>query len=446
MQNPLEVFQSFLSDAEADTMFITGVAGTGKTTCLAELLQYCLDENISTITCAYTHRACGILRDKLPAMAEVATLHSYLGKRPTINDKATEIRQVDGNTKTKESEHKSVIFVDEFSMVGEKDYMSLVDLQYDDEGEIKSKIVFIGDLNQLPPVKDIQTIRPHGDYWVKLTQIHRQANDNPLIDNLIELNSYINGAFPEALQEHDNLVRGVDIIEKYKSLSEGSSKVILAYTNVMVQDLNARIEGKEKPDLGDEVYSPTTRELYRLERINNKGNDFEPGNVHAIVQINGNLLELNSKWNTLETLLDMEGIEYFDLLDEDNNVAPRAVVFGHGKYQAIMNDLSTEAVEANKAIQLKYGIDPKEWAKNNWSNPLAKARGLAWKRYLAFKESVLCLDFKHAMTVHKSQGSTYDYVFLDTQDIYKCANRDFIMYLKLLYVGISRASKKVYTN
>jgi len=445
MQDLLGTFNSFMSDQDADTMFITGVAGTGKTTSLAELLEHCHNEDIDAVVCAYTHKACAVLREKLPPTADIRTLHSYLGKRPTINTQALNIAHVDSNAKTGETEHKAVIFVDEFSMVGEKDFMSLTELLTNEEGEIICKVVFIGDLNQLPPVKDQQTIRPHGDYWVKLTQIHRQAKDNPLIDNLIELNSYINGEFPEALREHDCLVRGIDIVEQYKNLNE-ASKVILAYTNVCVEQLNAQIEGKVLPDGGDEVYTPTLRKLYTMERKLSTGDDFAPSEVLSIQTIRGDTLELNSKFGTLETLFEIEGVTYYELVDENYNNEIRAVVFGHGKYQAIMGELSAEAVKMNKVIQSKYNMDPKEWAKANWQNPMAKARGTAWKRYLAFKDNVLCLDFKHAMTVHKSQGSTYDYVFLDTQDIYKCANRDFDMYLKLLYVGISRASKKVFTN
>ena len=55
-------------------------------------------------------------------------------------------------------------------------------------------------------------------------------------------------------------------------------------------------------------------------------------------------------------------------------------------------------------------------------------------------------SFAHAMTIHKSQGSTYDTVYLDTEDLGMVANMDYIMYLRLLYVAVSRASNKVITN
>jgi hypothetical protein len=86
------------------------------------------------------------------------------------------------------------------------------------------------------------------------------------------------------------------------------------------------------------------------------------------------------------------------------------------------------------------------WASLNSHTKLARARAKAWRDYLTFKEYVICLDFPHAMTVHKSQGSTYNTVYLDSDDLYLCATRNFNLYLKLMYVAISRASNKVYTN
>lgn len=91
-------------------------------------------------------------------------------------------------------------------------------------------------------------------------------------------------------------------------------------------------------------------------------------------------------------------------------------------------------------------MDPTQWSKTNYKHELAKKRGDAWKKYLSFKDCVVCVDFPHALTVHKSQGSTYENVFLDMEDLGKCADKDYDLYLRLMYVAVSRASDKVYTN
>ena len=90
----LNLFEKFLGDDEAADMYITGIAGTGKTTSLADLVSHCMSDNIKCVTTAYTHKACSVLRGKLPKGAPIRTLHSFLSKRPTINDKATKITHV----------------------------------------------------------------------------------------------------------------------------------------------------------------------------------------------------------------------------------------------------------------------------------------------------------------------------------------------------------------
>lgn len=431
----LDTFKKFLADEDASTMYITGIAGTGKTTSLAELVEHCKDNKISNAVVAYTHKACNVLASKLPRGTNIMTLHAYLKKRPFINNNALRIAHVDENIQVMEPDKIQLIFIDEFSMVGEKDYLDLVRLMRDEiTGAVIFKVVFIGDPNQLPPVKDQQTIIPKLPYWVKLTKVHRQADGNPLIDTLIELNEYINGKPAEPLEEHSAFSRGKDIVELYRK--DDKSKIILAYTNQAVQDLNATIEGKETPEPKDVIFSPTSRKMYTLHSVVQE--------TYLIQDIMDRYLELDSKFKTLETLHTLN-IQFYHVIDEEGNESCKAGIFGHQNFLDYKQKLAKEAVDINKAIETQFG-DPKEWSKVNWSHPMARARGNAWKNYLSFNDNVFCFDFPHAMTVHKSQGSTYDTVYLDMVDLGRCADSNYKMYLKLLYVAISRAAKQVFTN
>lgn len=435
----IDIFIKFINDRDAQDMYITGVAGTGKTTSLAKLIEYCIENRINTVTCAYTHKACSVLRSKLPAQNDIhtiRTLHSFLKKRPSINTDATKVEHVDGNVKAGLSDIVKIIFIDEFSQIGEKDYADILELQYDAEGELITKVVYIGDPNQLPPVKDMQTIEPKGDYIVRLDKIHRQSSENKLIDTLLTINDYINGDTAKPLEEHKTFVRGVDIIDKYTTTNV--DKVILAFTNNRVQEINAQIQGRYTPEINDTLFSPTNRKVYTLNNIDDE--------AYGIIKINGDMLELNSKYKTLETVHQLDNIKFYEVTDEENNNYMVAGIFGHGTFLDYGQSLANEAVEYNRQISKKFNVDPKVWCQQNWSNELAKLRNTAWKKYMSFKECVYCLDFNHAMTVHKSQGSTYNTVFLDTQDIGKCADSNYKLYLKLMYVGISRASNIVYTN
>lgn len=433
----LEQFIAFIEDKEASTCFITGMAGTGKTTSLGELLQWCIDNNKNTVTCAFTHQAVKILASKVPLSAKnvLCTLHSYLKKRPGVNGSATKLAHIDINTQVSLPEVIDILFVDEFSMVGERDTETINTLQFNEEGELITKVVYIGDINQLPPVKDEFSLEPKGPHWIKLTKIHRQTKDNPLIDTLISLNDYINGIAVTKLDPHEKFIRNQDIVELYKECNK--SKIMLAYTNAKVEHLNCLVQGYDRPRQGDTLFCPTVRKIYTLQ-------DIKPS-IHCIHNIKGELLDDFDKYKTLDTLHKM-GLEFFIVTNDEGEEHNRAVVFGHDSYLNKQQELGKEAVKTNRDIERKYSTQPANWAKSNWSNPLAKARSEAWKRFLAFKTNVVCMDFNHSMTIHRCQGSTYENVFMDMEDIGKCANQDYKLYLKLLYVAISRASDTVYTN
>lgn len=434
----IDTFKQFLADEQAWDMYITGAAGTGKTTGLAEGVQYCIDQEIPYVVCAYTHKACGILRDKLPQGAIVRTLHSFLGKRPCINTNATKKEHVNINTKSSETDQEpKVLFLDEYSMVGEKDFMDIREAQDGDYDAIPElKVVWLGDQHQLPPVGDMPAIVPSGNYQVKLTKIWR--NDNPLQIPLNALISYMDGsAQPAALEAVPKyFIRDKDIVSEYKKCKQ--DKVLLAYTNKRVETLNADIAGKLYPDDSDKVFSPTTQKHYTfLGWIDSP----EYIDLHY-----SDPLHLGSKYKTLENLINSGLCKFALLEDEDGDVWQHAVIFGHYEYKIAKEELEHSAVESNKAIEQKHrGYKAAAWAKYNSQTKLARTRAKAWRDCLSFKDCVICIDFPYAMTVHKSQGSTFHTVFVDTDDLAQCAERNFDMYLKLTYVAISRASNKVVT-
>lgn len=437
----LTKFKEFEQDDRAWDMFVTGRAGTGKTTGLAKSVEYCIDQEISYIVCAFTHKACDILRTALPQNAKVSTLHSWLKKRPTINQRATNVQHIQNNLKQGESDRVKVVFIDEYSMVGEQDLMdirAMQDADYDAMPEVK--VVWLGDPNQLPPVGDFQSVKPYGNYAVTLTKVHRQAAGNPLLGTLDVLVNYIEGtAEPAALVPNGAFIRDQDIVSLYQA-SE-ADKVMLAYTNRRVEELNALVQGYTSPETQDVLFSPTTKGRYSFEHW------IDPREVSHIDRAFGDKLGMNTKFKTLEHLLTMEHISYARLLNEDEEYEQFAVVFGHYEYKKISDSLKAEAVASNRAIEEAHrGFKAAGWAKANPRTALARRRAKAWRDFLTFNDCVICLDFAHAMTVHKSQGSTYEEVYLDIQDLGVAANIDFQVYLKLMYVAISRASTKVVTN
>lgn len=441
MFDSLKVFDKFIHDPEAWDMYITGRAGTGKTTDCGMIVEYCIQHNIEHVVCAYTHKACRVLRTKLPAGANVVTLHSYLNKRPTLNQQATSRKHLHSNQQMSTPDQVKLIIIDEYSMVGERDFADIRALQDEDyDGNAEVKVLWLGDPYQLPPVGDAQAVRPEGSYQVVLKEIKRQAKDNPLAEPIAQLVSYIEGETAEPLKANKNFERGVNLVTAFNKC-ESDNKVILCYTNEAVQEYNAAIAERREPVAGDKLWSPHLQQFVTFERL------LPRSSVDYINLAFGEMLPLNTKYRTLEHLLKSDLYEFCEVKDEDDNIMVYAFVFGHYSYKIIRDSLSDEATKANNAIvAANRNVQPAAWAKANDKHPLARARAKGWRDFLSFNDCVICLDFPHAMTVHKSQGSTFDYVFVDTQDIGKLANTNWQMYLKLMYVALSRAAKKVFTN
>ena len=421
------MFPKFMKDKDAQDMYVTGPAGTGKTHQCRHDVQYCIDNDIPYVVCAYTHKACSVLASKLQPEANIQTLHAFLGKRPTINVHALNIDHVTSSKKMGATDDEPVVmFLDEYSMVGEKDW--------EDIQAANIKVVWLGDMHQLPPVGDIAAIKPYGPYQKVLTKQWR--NDNPLQEPLNCLISYLEGQHPAPLKPVSGYFeRGVDIIKAYLKHDDA---ILLAYTNQRVQELNALAQGAVDPGQFDTLFSPTTRQEYEF------CDWVQPQYVNAIsIPRDDKPLERETKDRTLEGLIKSKNCK-FAVLGKGQHQITVAAVFGHYEYKKAEERLRNSAVESNLAIEQKHKCKAAPWAQANRSNKLAKDRAKAWRDYLSFKDCVICLDFNHAMTVHKSQGSTFEVVCLDTDNL-ALAMRDFRLYLKLMYVGMSRASKKVYT-
>ena len=231
--------------------------------------------------------------------------------------------------------------------------------------------------------------------------------------------------FCEPLIPHKTFIRNQDITKP-----KGDS-IVLAYTNERVQQLNAQIQGRGDPEPGDRLFSPTTKQYYTLLNV-----------LQFATYVDkpfGEPLLLNSKYKTLEYLLT-KNYKIYELEDEDGVTQIFFAIFGHGRYKDTLADLKKLAAHSNAAI----GDNAKDWCATNKHSTLAKNRAKAWRDYLSFNECVICLDFAHATTIHKSQGSTYQYVYLDMKDLSRV--RDMKLYLRLLYVALSRASDTVYAN
>jgi len=155
--------------------FITlgGYAGTGKTTLIGHLRSELakIDKKLKVGFASYTGKAARVLRstlrdqDVIHAKDTVGTIHSLIYS-PVVNEKEEIV-----GWKQKEKLDRSLIIIDEASMVDSKIWSDL--LSY------KIPIIAVGDHGQLPPIQGNFNLMQSPA--MRLQQIHRQAEKNPII-------------------------------------------------------------------------------------------------------------------------------------------------------------------------------------------------------------------------------------------------------------------------
>lgn len=164
-EQAISAVKAWLDDPHGKQVFrLFGSAGTGKTT-----LAMHIGDNVDghVIYAAYTGKAALVMRKK--GCHDACTLHSLI-YRPS-QDEITGKMRFSWNADS-EAWFASLIIVDEVSMVDEVMGQDL--LRYG------VRILVLGDPDQLPPVSgEGYFINAAPDFL--LTDIHRQARDNPII-------------------------------------------------------------------------------------------------------------------------------------------------------------------------------------------------------------------------------------------------------------------------
>ena len=382
--------QKFLDvvTAGTETSLLTGEGGTGKSFLTDALCQRFPTSNIALT--ATTHKAAANLH-KMTNL-EARTVHSVLGWTMQPNQMTREYELV----KTRAPDFApsyplQLLVVDEVSMLPACIYDDI--MAYLEDGSI-GQAVFIGDPIQLEAVEDgvsKETIEQDVDYQIELTEQMRfkdvdEATTAYLsaLRNAIETN---NDRGFISLPEDSRAIKVVDSFKEFAHLYKTTQekKKIIAYRNKIVEKYNFTINGKHAFAPGDEVIIDTP--------IPEMG-------VH-----NGYTLEVAK-------------------CEEKDNFYLVSLTDGRGVF---------EVMHWKSRARLKKILD-------------AYAKDKNWNDFWELKDRSMWLKHKYSCTVHKSQGSTYNTVFIDGKDLLS-AYRDGILSMpqfnRLLYVAMSRMSHEV---
>lgn len=379
-------------------IILTGTPGTGKTFFLAEFLKSCsedikslreigLNVKINSLICtATTNKASNLLR-------KAKTIYTLLGLKPVI-DKVTGMTYLE---KCVNVDRKDTLYIiDEASMISSDLYKYI-------QEEIKkgNKFMYVGDINQLPPVNDnnFSVFNLPNLEVLEFTKILRtnSADLQGLIidirDNMKCPNAVIDLLHDLKDSEHIHILKDEEDVKQVLENFTNCDKCI-AYTNKRVNKINGYIRALRKMpkniSAGDLVVSKSS--------VCNTDNSFR---------------------------LCCEDVLTVKYIKQDSR--------NPGAYLISFLNVPGEFRGFNDVY--KYDTE----CKRIYAECKKKKNFTA---YANFSDTYLKLKFSYASTVHSAQGSTYNKVFVDLTDINSCI--DIETFIRLIYVAISRAKDEVY--
>jgi len=375
---------------------LVGPAGSGKTFITGEIVKLITESDRQLYFSTPTHKACAVLRQA--SGMEVRTIHSLLGAKLKFDPKTGEQYLWTKAGESFRGFKGAVVLIDEGSMVGQQ-LLALCEKLV----TAGAYVIFIGDHKQVNPVGEEPSscVDPDTCPWelVELTTIHRQALENPIIAAATEVRTTglltafgTSGEMGVIALEPDQWRK--QLLESCAMITECNRAV--TYTNEASDRINRGVRRHVYGDAANKPYLPG-EQLICNSRVKLSKDEIIENNTEMTV------VKCTQKGATCTvTCRDPDGVEH--------------KVKAYPSYQERDAFLEGHARTARQT-----------------SN---------WRQFYRLAETIADLRHSYAMTVHKSQGSTFDDVFISLNELKRCTHED--EHRRLLYVAVTRASRRVY--
>ena len=394
------IFQ-FIADPNEHVFVLEGYAGTGKSYLVSKVLESIPKyfatqklinpeyEEMSVELTATTNKAAEALQEQVHQ--PVKTIFNLLGlvvrTYYELNKKELSVKK--GANKV----HDSIIFIDEASYA-DGQLISYIFSQTEN-----CKIIFIGDTAQLSMSYGSAPVFNQGWPTARLTDVVRQAEDSPIIQLTTSFRNTVNTGVWESFVPDGTSVIKLDKSQVNWELEKEFTRPdwhfkdskVLAWTNKRVISYNHLIREmvKSTPELCVGDYAT----------------------VNSFINApNGN------SYKTDETVL----ITNIKDRIRQNDVCGKLYYLNNSSHGFFMPDNIKDKNKAIAKAKKDNNTSQLQFIDQNWID----------------------LRATYASTVNKAQGSTYDKVFVDLNDISKCNSGNTIA--RMLYVACSRPKSKLY--
>lgn len=464
----LSAIKSFLLDDTQDAFILRGSAGTGKTTLIARLIGILEGMNLSCTLLAPTGRAARILGNKIKQITgkgqySSSTIHAaiYTLGKVEVNESAETsndpgIRMI---FPLKEQEaNVSLFIIDESSMVGDKespgdvmqfgsgrllkDIVTFIRMNRADRtNDHLTKLLFVGDPAQLPPIGESSSQALSDDYLRQeynlrvdsfdLIKVMRQAQDSAILDRATALRDSM---LAERFNTFSMQPNGQDIEQV-----DTKSAIDLIVQGLRAKDSNVAVVHSNATAL---EYNRSIRERYW-------------GNANLPIQVGDALLiNKNSSTHSLsngdlvkvtQVSADSElvpvylsGGHHVELSFREVTVAFResdgSII--HTSCLVLENLLNSPHRELTPLELRALLVDFRKRHPDLHPKAEAFRRTIREDRYF----NALQIKYGYAMTCHKAQGGEWNTVLVDFDSNTGVRNASFFRWA---YTAITRAAKKL---
>lgn len=434
----LNIMSDFINSDET-TMTLSGYAGTGKTSLMEMIAQKMRKERKRIVFSATTNKAAAVLKSKVGrAGFDAYTLNKVFGISVEVDSsQAYNARNL--VNKIKESDivfPGNIVVIDEASMINEENYRILN--QIAEENNLK--VIYVGDEAQLAPVNERQiskVFRNNEGRIARLTQVER-TDDNAILKEATDIR---NGKPLSGISSFNDKGEGVayipptnrkgigDIVRHFvQGLKDNPNYFrILAYTNAAISRYNEAVRRTLGytgyiPEIGEPMtgynnwgYDRDTRSYRFINSESYKVIDIGKPSK-ATIRIDNKNISMESVPITLEDSFGNR--DTFNLMDikgnqENLKIAQRLAqekVRLWEQFRKAPRELKGEIINRINRIEQFLFVndniyDPTRKDKNG--NPIVLQNKV--------------IDFGYALTIHKSQGSTFTHVLMDDADVSKAS-------------------------
>ena len=397
---------------------LTGFAGTGKSFLITHYIQWLLSEGINFVAATPTNKAAKSLSQLAETAGldiEVKTVAQLLGQQPELDeDTGKELFISQGDL---DWSGYGVIIIDEFSMVNRDNFEDIVN---EVNNSLLSQVVFVGDSAQLPPVGELEPIVSSSkliQQSATLTKVVRYDGELAQVAETIRSqNKYGRILYPFSTTSDQTILclpqaewfdRAISLFESEQFKQNPDHLRFLAWRNKTVESLNnfvrSKLWGQDAPDYvpGDRLIA--RRPLFRV-KPGAKGK-----NKWRIVINNSEEAKVIEAGQLCELLFRGQIYKHWKVMVSPDLGKPQPLSILHADSKELYRE------------QVKYFAQSKQW-----------------QDYYDLSRMFDDVGYAYALTTHKAQGSTIDYVFLALADMRGCSDRQ-----KLQYTALTRARTQV---